>query len=94
VTEGDAETEAQAASAKDEGDAALARRRLHALDAELERVRRRLYAVETGLLVVPDRDGELAELSRKYADLGERFRIAYRAWQDAERAEAARSATP
>jgi hypothetical protein len=89
MTGGDASPEERA---EGEDGAALARRRLHALDAQLERVRRRLYAVETGLLVVPDRDGELAALSREYAELGERFQAAYREWQSAERAEAARSA--
>jgi hypothetical protein len=98
VTRGDAGPEEQEAkigqieNAEDERGAAPARRKLHALDAEIERVRRRLYAVETGLLVVPDRDSELAELSREYAELGERFVAAYREWQAAERAEAATSA--
>ena len=61
---------------------------LHALDAALERARRRLYAVEYGLEAVADREAEVAARQAEYAALGERFREAYRRWQRATRAEA------
>lgn len=61
---------------------------LHALDAALERVRRRLYAVENGLVEVPDPGGEADLLRAELASLGERFRAAYQRWQASERVEA------
>jgi hypothetical protein len=57
------------------------------LDAALEKVRRRLYAVENGLAQVADPASEAAALRQQHASLSAAFRAAYRRWQQTARDE-------
>jgi hypothetical protein len=70
-------------------DAAALARRLHGLDAEMDAVRRRMYAVRTGLKRVAEPERELATLESRSVDLGAEFVETYRLWQAAERGLAA-----
>jgi hypothetical protein len=53
---------------------------LHELDHKMESLRRRIWAVEHGLEVVPDPEAELAALRTEFDEAGRRFTEVYRAW--------------
>ena len=53
---------------------------LHELDHLMESLRRRIWAVENGLEIVPDPDAVLAELRAEFDAAGRRFTVTYRAW--------------
>ncbi len=54
--------------------------RLYQLDQELDKVRRAMFRVETGLETPPDSVVRLAELRRRYETLGAEFVNTYREW--------------
>ena len=58
--------------------------RLHVLDAEIERVQRRLHAVEQGLAQVESPATEAEQLRVQLAELNATFVATYREWQAAE----------
>jgi len=60
---------------------------LHGLDHEIERLRRRMWAIEHGLEVVADPEGELRELREAFDGAGRRFTEVYRAWSKQHGAE-------
>jgi hypothetical protein len=53
---------------------------LHELDHLMEALRRRIWAVENGLEVVPDPEEALAKLRAEFDAAGRRFTVTYRAW--------------
>ena len=53
---------------------------LHGLDAQIERLRKRIWMIQHGLIVVEDREGELDRLQAEFETLGTRFVEAYREW--------------
>ncbi len=67
------------------GDPAPLARRLHELDAEMDRVRRRMFAVKTGLEPVADPSSEMTRLQSRFDELSQEFVETYRRWQSAER---------
>jgi hypothetical protein len=71
-------------SLPDQGDSGLARR-LAELDDEIDRLRRKIWRVDTGLDPVPDREAELAELQLRFEALSDEFVKVYQAWQRASR---------
>jgi hypothetical protein len=54
--------------------------RLHELDRRIDELRRRIWMVRQGLVVVDDPEAEVARLDAEYEQLGEAFVEAYRAW--------------
>lgn len=54
---------------------------LHALDARMETLRRRIWAVEHGLETVPDPEGVLAKLRAEFDAAGQSFTTTYRDWK-------------
>ncbi len=60
---------------------------LHGLDHEIERLRRRMWAIEHGLEVVADPEGELRALRQEFDAAGRRFTQVYRAWSRQHAAE-------
>jgi len=60
---------------------------LHELDHTIEALRRRMWAIENGLEVVPDPEGEVAQLREQFAAAGRRFTEVYRNWSKQHAAE-------
>jgi hypothetical protein len=60
---------------------------LHELDHRMEALRRRIWAVENRLEIVPDPEGVLAELRSEFDAAGKRFTETYRAWSKEHAAE-------
>lgn len=54
---------------------------LHALDHEINQVRQRIIFLKRGALESDDPGLEIADLERRYLELGERFTGLYRSWQ-------------
>ena len=60
---------------------------LHELDHQMESLRRRIWAVENGLEVVPDPEDELTRLRAEFDAAGQRFTTTYTAWRRQHAAE-------
>jgi hypothetical protein len=53
---------------------------LHELDRRIEALRRRIWMVQHGLVVVDDVEAELTRLDEEYRATADRFVEIYRAW--------------
>jgi phosphatidylserine/phosphatidylglycerophosphate/cardiolipin synthase-like enzyme len=53
---------------------------LHELDHRMESLRRRTWAIEHGLEIVPEPEVELARLRAEFDEAARRFTVTYRAW--------------
>ena len=61
--------------------------RLAALDDEIDRLRRKIWRVDSGMDPVPDREVALNDLQRRFQELSDEFVRVYQAWQKASREE-------
>ena len=60
---------------------------LHALDREINELRRRIWMTKNGLTKSADPPAEVARLEEEFRRLGDRFVETYRAWSREHAAE-------
>ena len=60
---------------------------LHALDREINELRRRIWMTKNGLTTSADPAADVARLEDEFERLGDRFVEAYRAWSRQHAAE-------
>ena len=60
---------------------------LHALDRDINELRRQIWMTKNGLTRSEDRPADLARLEEQFREIGDRFVETYRAWSRQHAAE-------